>query len=159
MKEHTTNTVIATYIRANTCDEDIYFPCKVNLDTNEVFDIEITSDPFNKRGDLAGEFVKLPDGRCSPIVPKSMVPAGAKWFWYDDSKLVSEENISITVRDINGKRQVIEFSNHSSVVAWANEALSEDDEILLVTQDGVCIYSALGCDHTLSANDLTGFFA
>lgn len=67
--------------------------------------------------------------------------------------------ISITVRDINGKRDTVYRRFQSEIIDAIKEDISDDDEILLVMQDGTCIYSALGSDHPITKDDLTGFFA
>lgn len=73
----------------------------------------------------------------------------------------SEDAIRIHTRDCNGRRNVLKFRNHADVLHWAEEEMSEDDEILLITQGGICIYSGLQADPTLTLtrDDITGFFA
>lgn len=66
--------------------------------------------------------------------------------------------IDILVRDINGKRGTICRLSRSEIIDAIKEDISDDDEILLVMQDGMCIYSALGSDHSITKDDLTGFF-
>ena len=67
--------------------------------------------------------------------------------------------ISITMRDINGERKLLLRKNPSEIIdALSKNYISDGDEILLVTQDGMCIYSALGADHQITVDDLTGFF-
>lgn len=75
---------------------------------------------------------------------------------------VSENNpVSMLVRDCNGKRMTLTFTNISQILHWAEEEMIEDDEILLITQGNICIYSGLQADPTLAltADDITGFFA
>ena len=72
----------------------------------------------------------------------------------------NENKITIVTRDVNGKRSVVEFDNEAAVLRWINDGyLDEEDEILIVAQGGICLYSALGTDYPLSIDDLTGFFA
>ena len=67
--------------------------------------------------------------------------------------------INITIRNSNGKRIVIEGENESVIYKKINRFnITEEDEILLVSQDGMCLYSALGSDHSITIDDLTGFF-
>lgn len=71
-----------------------------------------------------------------------------------------DETIRILVRDCNGKRDTLEFSNPAAVYHWAETEMTDDDEILVITQGDVCLYSGLQADPrlTLTADDLTGFF-
>lgn len=72
----------------------------------------------------------------------------------------NKNKITILYRDINGKKLTVEFVTEYDVLDWINKGfLDEDDEILLVIQCGVCIYSALGSDRSLNIDELTGFFA
>ena len=72
----------------------------------------------------------------------------------------NENKITIVTRDINGKRLALEFANEAAVLGWIdNGYLDEDDEILIVAQGGICLYSALGNNIPLYIDDLTGFFA
>lgn len=72
-----------------------------------------------------------------------------------------EAPILIHTRDCNGRRDIIECRNNDEVLHWAEEEMSEEDEILLITQGGICIYSGLQADPTLTltSDDITGFFA
>lgn len=69
-----------------------------------------------------------------------------------------EEKIFIVVRDINGKRDTFEFDNNYAVLSWADNYLTEDDEILIVYQGNLCLYSGLQSSEWLTCDDLTGFF-
>lgn len=67
--------------------------------------------------------------------------------------------ITIVTRDINGKRSIVEFENEAAVLRWVDEeGIGEDDEILIVSQGNLCLYSALGKVDPLCIDDLTGFF-
>ena len=69
------------------------------------------------------------------------------------------EEIKISVRDINGERRVIRFANDYEAYKWARNCFEEDEEeILVITQGTICLYSMLMSDRTLTAEDLTGFF-
>ena len=71
------------------------------------------------------------------------------------------ENILIVVRDINGKRENLQFESRHAVLRWAKEVMTEEDEILIVAQDGLCLYSGLqdSAGPMLTCDDITGFFA
>lgn len=72
----------------------------------------------------------------------------------------NENKITIVFRDINGKRMIVEFDNEAAVLRYVSQGLlDEEDEVLIVAQGGICLYSALGADYPLSLDDLTGFFA
>lgn len=71
-----------------------------------------------------------------------------------------DETIRILTRDCNGKRDTLEFKNEHAVYQWADEVMTEEDEILMITQGNRTIYSGLQANPTmaLTAEDLTGFF-
>jgi hypothetical protein len=72
----------------------------------------------------------------------------------------NENKITIVTRDINGKRSIVEFDNESAVLRWLNAgSLDEEDEVLIVAQGGICLYSALSAQYPLTEDDLAGFFA
>jgi C4-type Zn-finger protein len=72
---------------------------------------------------------------------------------------LSDNKITIVIRDINGKRDVITFDNESSVLDWVNsDGLWEEYEILIVSQGNFCLFSALSSANALTIDDLTGFF-
>lgn len=72
----------------------------------------------------------------------------------------NEDKITIVTRDLNGKRSVVEFESNCAVLNWIEcGELDDEDEILIVAQGGICLYSALGQSIPLCADDLTGFFA
>ena len=71
--------------------------------------------------------------------------------------------ITITFRDINGKRKEISqhtpaLMHHALVYAIKQSFITDKDEILLVVQDRMCLYSALTSDHSITVDDLIGFF-
>ena len=71
--------------------------------------------------------------------------------------------ITITIRDINGARTIFEYETRSEIIESLNDAIensiiTDEDEILLVTQDSMCLYSALSAPHPITIDDLTGFF-
>lgn len=68
------------------------------------------------------------------------------------------EQIQITTRDTNGKRSIVDCNGRHAAMKYA-QTLTDEDEILIVSQDGMCLYSALQSDNALTADDLTGFFA
>lgn len=67
-------------------------------------------------------------------------------------------DVTIILRDVNGKRYRWSFKNEQQAYKACCEDISEEDEILVVVQDGVCVYSALQSD-AITAEDLVGFFA
>ena len=70
-----------------------------------------------------------------------------------------EDKIIIVVRDVNGKRDVIEFDNEYAVYEWAwSGKFTVEDEILIIAQGNLCLYSALMSDYVLTAYDLMSFF-
>lgn len=68
-------------------------------------------------------------------------------------------DITIVLRDVNGNRCRWSFLNEEQACKACLESLTDEDEILVVAQGGVCLYSALNHDHTLSVGDLAAFFA
>lgn len=73
---------------------------------------------------------------------------------------VSRNNpVSMLVRDCNGKRMTLTFTNTSQIMHWAAEDMCEDDEVLMITQGNICLYSGLGDAPWLTGDDITGFFA
>lgn len=70
----------------------------------------------------------------------------------------------IQLRDLNGRRERMEFPNRSTVLEWCESEYDEDEiEILLVVQllDGnfpCVLYSGLGQDAPLTIEDMLGFF-
>ena len=67
--------------------------------------------------------------------------------------------ITVTIRDTNCKRITLEGVSESSILEKINRfGLTENDEILLVTQNGMCLYSALGTNYVLTADELRRFF-
>ena len=71
--------------------------------------------------------------------------------------------ITITFRDINGKRQEISQQTpslmyHALYEAIEKEIITDEDEILLVVQDNMCLYSALCVIQPITIDDLLGFF-
>ena len=70
-----------------------------------------------------------------------------------------EEKIIIVLRDVNGERNTIEFDNEYAVYEWAwSGRLTKEDEILIIAQGSLCLYSALMASYVVTADDLTGFF-
>lgn len=65
--------------------------------------------------------------------------------------------VSIETRDINGVRKQHILAS-SCVCNYILEHLTDDDEILLVFEDGNCIYSQLG-HNPITRMELLGFFA
>lgn len=72
------------------------------------------------------------------------------------------EKVVIVVRDINGKRITHTFcwnQYHTYFIgAGVFGNVNHEDEILLVTIDGTCVYSAL-ISPSITWEDVTGFFA
>lgn len=64
---------------------------------------------------------------------------------------------SIFFRDSNGKRSLLQ-GNASAIYEKLMSSDLYDNEILLVTYDNICIYSALANDP-IDIEDLIGFFA
>lgn len=68
--------------------------------------------------------------------------------------------IEIYTRDINGKRNNITFSSWDDVYSYIDRNINdlEEEEILLITYDDICIYSQLG-NTPIDWEDVIGFFA
>ena len=64
---------------------------------------------------------------------------------------------SIIFRDSNGKRSLLQGNASAIYEKLVNPGL-DDNEILLVTYDNICVYSALANDP-IDIEDLIGFFA
>lgn len=69
--------------------------------------------------------------------------------------------IRIQMRDCNGYRSNLEFPSRDFALEWAEVGMSESDEILVITQGNICLYSSLQADPTmaLTRDDIAGFFA
>ena len=72
--------------------------------------------------------------------------------------------ITVTIRDINGKRKEISeqthgLMHHTLIEALNDSTITGEDEILMVTQDHMCLYSALGNDHPIAIDEVIAFFA
>lgn len=68
--------------------------------------------------------------------------------------------IELHTRDVNGMRTEHVFRGEHSIYTFlTNDGLSDEEEVLLLIQDGICLYSALQSDHALTAEDMIGFFA
>lgn len=74
------------------------------------------------------------------------------------SILFDHDIFYITLRDINGQRTTLTLEGESEVYDWAVNDMNDDDEILIIVVNGVCLYCALGTDRRLCKDDLTGFF-
>lgn len=64
---------------------------------------------------------------------------------------------SIFFRDSNGKRNLLQ-GNASTIYEKLMSPDLDDNEVLLVTYDNICIYSALA-NGPIDIEDLIGFFA
>lgn len=64
---------------------------------------------------------------------------------------------SVIFRDSNGKRSLLQGNASAIYEKLMNPGL-DDNEILLVTYDNICVYSALANDP-IDIEDLIGFFA
>lgn len=69
------------------------------------------------------------------------------------------EEIFVITRDVNGKRNYhyLRWDNVCSYVE--NEEGLQDEEILMVMVNDICIYSALGATFSLDWNEVVGFFS
>ena len=73
---------------------------------------------------------------------------------------MDNNKIEILIRDINGKRETlqfenaVDFQNNFPIQDWNDEEI----EILMVTFGNHCLYAGLG-NETLYAEQLIGFFA
>lgn len=65
--------------------------------------------------------------------------------------------VDIIIRDINGKWTTIHAPFYA-VAAKVKECVCEE-EIMLISMDGMVLWCALGRDIPLSIEDITGFFA
>lgn len=67
--------------------------------------------------------------------------------------------IKIHIRDTNGKKNCIVFALWDNVCSYVAKHIDtlENEEILLITYDDICIYSQLGNDP-IDWEDITGFF-
>ena len=67
--------------------------------------------------------------------------------------------VEILIRDINGNPSVISLK-WSEICEFINNCtpMLSDEEILLITCNGTCIYSQLGNDP-ITWEDVSGFFA
>lgn len=69
------------------------------------------------------------------------------------------EEVVIITRDTNGKRtnHYLRWDNVCSYIQ--NNDFIEDEEILLITVDGTCIYSAMWTVDIMDWGSVMGFFA
>lgn len=70
-----------------------------------------------------------------------------------------DDEITILIRDCNGNRTKLVFQSHADVLHWADDVMTEEDEVLYIAQGGLCVYSGLQSDVQLTCDDITGFFA
>ena len=66
------------------------------------------------------------------------------------------EDVMILTRDINGKKTSHNIA-WDKVAKYVYDMFDDEDEILLVTVEGTCIYSALE-SNPITKDDLIGFF-
>ena len=71
--------------------------------------------------------------------------------------------ITVTFRDDNGKRKEISHQTHTLLYhalidEIKNSQITEEDEVLLVIQDGMCLYCELGASYSITIDDLLAFF-
>lgn len=72
--------------------------------------------------------------------------------------------IALLVRDCNGKRTTWTFRNREDFIRCSDDTatafISNEDEILMVWFETICVYTAL-CSYgdSLTLEDLIGFFA
>lgn len=69
-----------------------------------------------------------------------------------------EGTITIVTRDCNGRWETAEMEGNYAAMKYA-ESLIDDDEIMFVLWNGVCIYSAMMTENAMTPEELTGFFA
>ena len=73
------------------------------------------------------------------------------------------EEVVIITRDINGKRRTLEYLWDDVCVFIRGHGglkfnIHDDDEILLIAINGMCVYSSL-TSPAITWEDVTGFFA
>lgn len=68
--------------------------------------------------------------------------------------------ITLTLRDINGKRMIVDFFSTDQLINWVknNEITNDNYEILLVRLNSCYIYSSLQASEGLTFEELVGFF-
>lgn len=66
--------------------------------------------------------------------------------------------IEIITRDINGKKMLYSFKGQDDLLENIN-AISDEDEVLIVNLDKSTLYSALSSESGITIDDITGFFA
>lgn len=69
-------------------------------------------------------------------------------------------HITLTLRDINGKRTTADFVSENELINWVkdHEITNDNYEILLVKLNGCYIYSSLQASEGLTFEELVGFF-
>lgn len=69
------------------------------------------------------------------------------------------ESVTIITRDVNGKRNT-HYLRWDSVCKYVenNKEHLVDDEILMISVDGQCVYSGLWTVDLLTWEEVTGFF-
>lgn len=66
--------------------------------------------------------------------------------------------VDIIIRSINGKWITVRAPFYE-IAAKVRECTCEEDEIMLVSVDGMVLWCALGRDIPLDIEDIAGFFA
>ncbi len=87
------------------------------------------------------------------------VCGGPVWRSKEDGFELRDTTVRITLRDYNGRRFTLEYASTSDACTGVAEDISDEDEIMEVFINGQYIWTALGSDHELGIDDLTGFFA
>ena len=72
---------------------------------------------------------------------------------------MDEKEIIVLVRNINGKRSEYRFENKDKLLEADIKCFNEEDEILLITWAGICIYNELQSSFPVIWEDIFGFFA
>ncbi len=131
----------------------------MEFSTKEAFihEIDMMVDDCIENGGTFFDVQVDSDANC--FAPDDYKPRGADLETAPTLDIFAENPVTILVRNCNGKRITLTFSNNSQILHWANEEMFEDDEILLITQGDICLYSGLQSNIMLTRDDITGFFA
>lgn len=101
----------ATYVSFWDTGAIIEFPCKVNLDTKEVYDVEFDADVLDDFEVFQGEKVRLKDGTEYELFSKENLSKSKDGFWHEDSLYVNTQENEMSLAE---KIQIAEEHNVDS---------------------------------------------
>ena len=119
-----TKCVSATYISIWDTGAKLGVPCKVNMETKAVFDIELDADELDEFEVFQGEKVLFADGREYPVYPKAEFDSDKEGYWHQDDlpELGNHDSCANLAVDESNKYRVF----RKLLGAYVNEAGFDD---------------------------------